>query len=113
MRLPRNTQAQLVSTSDAVASPLIHGSGSSAKLPVISSRPSSTIMTRPTGKISAPTSGWPVVKAALKARLVATPRMAPDSMPLIRRSGIDKSELPTAGFRHGLRNVCRFHVIHR
>ena len=48
-------------------------------------------MTRPTGKISAPTSGCPVVKAALKARLVATPRMAPDSMPLIRRSGIDKA----------------------
>ena len=41
----------------ALASRSSHGNGTSAKLPVTSSSPSSTMMTRPTGKISAPTSG--------------------------------------------------------
>ncbi len=90
MRLPRNTQPQLAITAEPVASPRSHGSGSSAKLPVINSRPSSTIMTRPTGNTRAPTNGCPVVNDALKARLVATPRMAPDSIPRMSRLGIDK-----------------------
>ena len=48
-----------------------HGSGSRPKLPVTRSRPSSTMRMRPTGKISAPTSGWPVCTVPVKARLVA------------------------------------------
>ena len=45
-----------------------------------------TMITRPTGKMSAPTSGWPVVTAPVKAKLVAVPSSAPDSAPRIRRS---------------------------
>ena len=57
-----------------------------AKLPVTSSRPSRTIITRLTGKISAPTSGWPVVSAPLKASVVAAPSSAPEIAPRIMMS---------------------------
>ena len=43
-------------------------------------------MTRPTGKMMAPTSGWPVEPAPLKAKLVAKPSSAPDIMPRMSRS---------------------------
>ena len=59
---------QLAKTAPQLDLPSQRASGTSAKLPVTSSRPSSTIMTRPTGNtISAPTSGWPVVSAPVKA----------------------------------------------
>jgi hypothetical protein len=35
--------------------------------------------------MSADEIGWPVVMAPVKARLVETPRMAPDSMPRMNR----------------------------
>ena len=47
----------------------------------------------PTGKISAPTMGWPVCTAAVKARLVDTPRMAPESMPRISKSRGESASL--------------------
>jgi len=45
--------------------------------------------------------GWPVVMALVKARLVETPRMAPDSMPRMNRSRRD-SKLGGARFDHRL-----------
>ncbi len=63
------TQPQLTSTEPTLASRSSHGSGTSAKLPVTSSSPSSTMAIRPTGKISAPTSGTLVCTAPVKARL--------------------------------------------
>jgi hypothetical protein len=71
---------------DGVVCRAIHAIGRSAKLPVTSSRPSSTIMTKPTGKISAPTRGCPVWTVAPMARLVANPSRAPDRQPRISRS---------------------------
>ncbi len=44
------------------------------------------MLIRPTGKMSAPTRGTLVCTAPVKARLVATPSMAPDNMPRMRRS---------------------------
>ena len=88
-----NTQPQLTTTAEALASRLSHGSGTSAKLPVTSSSPSNTMLISPTGKISAPTNGVLVWTAPVKARLVATPRMAPDSMPRINRSRGAKASL--------------------
>jgi len=52
-----------------------------------------TIITSPTGKMSAPTNGWPVVTAALNAKLVAVPNSAPDSAPRIKRSRGDSDSL--------------------
>src|SRR5216683_2544839 len=56
-RFPRNTHDQFAMMAFQVALPSSRASGSSPKLPVTSSSPSSTIITRLTGKISAPTSG--------------------------------------------------------
>ena len=61
------------------------GSGTKAELPVTNSMPSSTIMMSPTGNMIAPTCGCPVVNAPLNAKLVATPKMAPDMIPRINR----------------------------
>ena len=63
-RLPRNTHDQFDATAFQLDFPSRRASGNSAKLPVTSSSPSSTIITRPTGNIIAPTSGCPVVTAA-------------------------------------------------
>src|ERR1700756_2549024 len=43
------TQPQLTTTAEALASRLSQGSGTSAKLPVTSSRPSKTMLISPTG----------------------------------------------------------------
>src|SRR5262245_26946801 len=60
--------------------------GSRAKLPVTSSSPSSTIMTNPTGKTSAPTSPTRVWSVAVKASVVAKPSRAPERKPRTIRS---------------------------
>ncbi len=39
----------------------------------------------------APTKGWPVVNAPLNARLVATPKMAPDKIPRISKSRVERA----------------------
>ena len=52
-----NTHDQLARMAPHVALPSNRAKGTSAKLPVTSSSPSSTIMTRLTGKMIAPTSG--------------------------------------------------------
>jgi hypothetical protein len=70
-----------------------YANGSSAKLPVINSSPRMTIITSPTGKISAPTRGCPVVTAAVKAKLVAVPSSAPARAPRISRSRGDSDSL--------------------
>jgi len=44
------------------------------------------MITSPTGKMMAPTSGCPVDSAPVKARLVATPRRPPESIPRMNRS---------------------------
>ena len=49
-RLPRNTHDQLATMAFQLALPSRRASGTSAKLPVTSSRPSSTIMTKTDGK---------------------------------------------------------------
>ena len=61
-------------------------SGSRAKLPVTSSSPSSTIITKPTGKTSAPTRPTWVCSEAVNASVVAKPSSAPERKPRIRRS---------------------------
>ena len=61
-----------------------------AKLPVTSSSPSNTIITKPTGNTRAPTSGT-VCPAAVSARLVAKPSSAPERNPRIKRSLTDNT----------------------
>src|ERR1700733_4293440 len=85
-RLPRNTQAQFAITPPQPDFRSSTASGTSAKLPVTSSSPSSTIITKPTGNTSAPTNGWPVVTAAPNARLGAAPGSAPERAPRMRRA---------------------------
>src|SRR5579871_1604772 len=51
MRLPRNTHPQLAMTAPQPDFSSSGASGNNAKLPVTSSRPSSTIITKPTGKM--------------------------------------------------------------
>ncbi len=92
-RLPRNTHPQFAITDPIEDRPSSAANGSSAKLPVTSSSPRMTIITRPTGKMRAPTNGWPVVTAAVKAKLVAVPNSAPESAPRIRRSRGDSESL--------------------
>src|SRR5689334_17628224 len=65
-RLPRKTQAQLAMTALQLALPSSGANGNTAKLPVTSSSPSSTIITKPTGNRIAPTSGCVVVTTAPK-----------------------------------------------
>src|SRR5882724_5170281 len=85
-RLPRNTQYQLATTVLQSALPSSGASGSSPKLPVTSSSPSSTIITKPTGNAIAPASDWPVETVALNERPVAAPSKAPEIAPRISRS---------------------------
>ena len=99
-----------------VAGRRITARGTRAKLPVTSSSPSSTIITKPTGKIRAPTMGWPVCTVAPIARLVAKPRSAPESAPRIRRSNGPSSDFAmpvrtmlatiSAGFRLSMGPPC-------
>ncbi|MNP64386.1 hypothetical protein D3C76_1598760 [compost metagenome] len=57
-------------------------SGMSAKLPVTNSSPSRMIITKPTGKISAPTIPSEVWAVAVKASVVAKAKIAPARNPL-------------------------------
>jgi hypothetical protein len=93
MRLPRNTQPQFAITEPSEERRSSTAKGKSAKLPVTSSRPRMTMITRPTGKMRAPTSGCPVVTAPVKAKLVAVPSRAPESAPRMRRSRGDSDSL--------------------
>src|SRR5262245_16558922 len=85
-RLPTNTHPQFERRALSDVLPSRTPSGKRAKLPVTSSRPRSTIMTKPTGKTSAPTSPTLVCRDAVKARVVAKPRNAPERNPRSKRS---------------------------
>src|SRR5690625_7785006 len=65
---------KLRNIADLVVSPRIFAIGIMAKDPVTSSRFSNRIITKPVGKIMAPTISSPVCVAAVKAKVVANPR---------------------------------------
>src|SRR5205823_13940234 len=81
-----NTQPQLAARAAAVVRPSRSARGTTAKLPVTSSSPSSTIMTKPTGKTRAPTRPTRVCSEAVNASVVANPSSAPDKNPRTSRS---------------------------
>ncbi len=82
------------------------------KLPVTRSRPSSTMRMRPTGKISAPTSGWSVCTAPVMARLVAAARIATGERAANEQIGRRQRELAAPGFDHGAGDVDWLHIVH-
>ncbi len=95
-----------------LALPSSRASGTTAKLPVTSSSPSSTIITRLTGKISAPTSGWPVVIAPVKASAVAAPSKCAGQRAADQEVARPERQLLDAGINHRGNDVGRFDVIH-
>ena len=70
--------------------------GSMAKLPVTSSRPKTTIMAKPSGKRTAPTTGGNPWAVAVKATVVAKPNRAPERKPRTSNWLTDSCDLVTA-----------------
>ena len=92
-KLPRKTQKRLLAIALKLILPSNQAKGTSEKLPVTSSRPRITIMTKPTGKTNAPTKLSPVWEVANSASVTEIANKAPDNAPRINRSLIGSVDL--------------------
>ena len=111
-RLPRNTHPQFAITDPIEDRPSSTANGSSAKLPVTSSSPRMTIITRPTGKMSAPTNGWPVVTARREGKAGRGAQQRAGERAADQEIARRQRELGPARFNHRLHDLGRLHVVH-
>ena len=89
----------------AVASRSSHGSGTSAKLPVTSSSPSSTIMTKPTGKDQRADQRLAGLHRAGDGEAGGGGQNAPGERAADEQIGRRQIELAAPGFDHGAGDV--------
>ena len=77
-QLPSHTQPQFTNVAFQEVFPAQHAIGRSAKLPVTSSMPNSTMLAKPKGNKSEPTKGSLVRMPQVRARITARPRIDPE-----------------------------------